>query len=870
MPKKLFLVDGSNQAYRAYHAIQTDMRAPDGFPTRALYGFVRMLLKMFREGRPDFVAVTFDKGKGWRHERFPAYKAKRLDMPEDLQKQWPELCPLVEAFGYRAIMEEGAEADDLLGTLALQHASDDLHVFIVSGDKDFSQIVSDKIRILDLQRDQDIGPAEVQEKWGVPPEKMIDLLALMGDSSDNIQGVPGVGPKKAAQYIQKYGSLEAVLEHTKDIGGKTGEAILAHKDAVLLARELVTIHREDKYERALADFVPRPPDRPTLATKLTRFDFQLLLQDLELEPDHAAAAEVRPTRGPVEVVARYETPDPKALKDVIKAARAEGRVGLIVLPGDPGAVGLSVDPYFGEATGFGFPATPPVLEALAPLLADPAVGKVTHDAKAVHHWLAGRGLALANVTGDTMLLDYVQAVDKRHTLEDIALRYLGTPLGGGEDQGVLFADRRRLAAQSAQIVLLVEDNAELEDAARVYREIEIPLVPILLDMERTGIKVDVPALQALSTEFEARMNEKVQAIWKVAGEEFNVNSTQQLAQVLFEKRGHEGGKKTKFGWSTDSGTLEDLAGGDDPLPGLVLEYRAVQKLKSTYVDALPLAVGSDGRVHTTFHQAVAVTGRLSSNEPNLQNIPARMPEGRRIRACFVPEPGNVFLSADYSQIELRVLAHFCGDGPLVEAFRRGEDIHARTAREIFHLGPDDAITHAQRTASKAINFGLIYGMSAFRLSNDLGISKAEATDYITRYFDRYPQTRGYMSGSIADARRRGYSVTRFGRRRAVENLTSKNRVERGAAERIAMNSPIQGTAADIIKRAMVLVHARLAAEVPAAKLLLQVHDELLFEAPKEDAERVRQLVQEEMRNADELIVPLVVETGIAASWDAAH
>jgi DNA polymerase I len=831
---------------------------------------VRMLLKMFREGRPDFVAVTFDKGKGWRHERYPEYKAKRLDMPEDLQKQWPELVPLVEAFGYRAIMEEGAEADDLLGTMAMQHASDDLHVYIVSGDKDFSQIVNDRIRILDLQRDQDIGPAEVQEKWGVPPERMIDLLALMGDSSDNITGVPGVGPKKAAQYIQKYGSLEGVLEHTKDIGGKTGETILAHRDDVLLARELVTIHREERFERPLADLIPRPADRPTLATKLTRFDFQLLLQDLDLQPDREAAADVRPTRGPVEIVARYDTPDPKAIKDVVKAAKSEKRLGIVVLPGEPVTLGLSVDPYFGEATGLGFLATDAILDALEPVLDDPTIAKVTHDAKALHHWLHARGKVLAGVTGDTMLLDYVQAVDKRHTLEDIALRYLGAKIGGGEDQGVLFTDRRRLAAESAQVVLLVEDNAELEDAARVYREIELPLVPILLDMERTGIKVDVPGLKALSVEFDQRMNDKVQEIWKAAGEEFNVNSTQQLAAILFEKRGHEGGKKTKFGWSTDSGTLEDLATGDDPLPGLVLEYRAVQKLKSTYVDALPLAVGADGRVHTTFHQAVAATGRLSSNDPNLQNIPARMPEGRRIRACFVPEPGNVFLSADYSQIELRVLAHFCGDGPLVEAFRRGEDIHARTAREIFHLGPDDVITHAQRTASKAINFGLIYGMSAFRLSNDLGISRAEANEYIERYFDRYPQTRGYMAGSIADARRRGYSTTRFGRRRAVENLTSKNRVERGAAERIAMNSPIQGTAADIIKRAMVLVHERLSAEVPDAKLLLQVHDELLFEAPAGDAERVREIVKEQMRNADDLIVPLVVETGIATSWDAAH
>ncbi len=891
MPKKMLLVDGSNQAFRAYFAIQSDMRAPDGMPTRALFGFTNVLQNLIDKHKPDAVAVVFDKGLSFRNDLYPAYKGQRPDMPDELRVQWPEMSPLCEEFGCTAITIDGLEADDIIGTLARRHASADMHVGIVSSDKDFCQLVNEHITVVDLQKDEVLDVAAVTEKWGVPPDRIIDLLSLMGDTSDNVPGVPGVGEKKAAKFIQTYGTAEAVLDNAKKIGGKTGEAIAASREVVALARQLVTIKCDFDLPYDLDRLALREPDWAALAARFARYNFKRLHAQAAEKAGAVPATAVEKAEGAV-VIDRstYRTIDSaEALAALVAALRAAGRFAY-------DCETTSLDPQQAQIVGMSFcwsrqdavyvpiahtvgPNCPGALDALLPLLADPGLKKTGQNLKYDAAVLRAMGHRLAGIDGDTMLADYLADVDRKHNLDDMARRYFGhtmiaykevTADTGGDFSAVPTDKATAYAAEDAHVAFLLDEAIDIGPMASVYRDIELPLIEVLVDMELAGIGVDLGQLQALSVELEGRIATMVAGIHEEAGEVFNLNSTQQLATLLFEKRKLEAGKKTKTGYSTDAETLERLAQGGDKLCQRMLEYRELSKLKSTYVDALPRCVSAvDGRIHSSFHQAVAATGRLSSNDPNLQNIPIRTPEGRRIREAFVAKEGHVFVSADYSQVELRVLAHFCGEGPLVDAFLTGEDIHRRTASEIFGVALP-FVSGEQRRAAKAINFGIVYGMSAFRLANDLGIPKKTAQDYIDGYFARYPQVKATMEQSVSAARELGYASTLFGRRRAVSGLDARNPMDRGAAERVAINTPVQGTAADLIKRAMIRVHRRLAAEGLGARLLLQVHDELLLEVPEAEVEAVTSLLREEMEGAGALAVPLSVGVGVGKSWDAAH
>jgi len=928
-------VDGSNTAFRAFYAIQSDMRSPEGLPTRALFGFTRILLKLIKDHQPTWCAVVFDKGLSFRNELYPDYKGQRPDMPEDLRLQWDELPGLCEDLGLTAIMQRGYEADDIIGTLAVRHTGPEVHVVIVSSDKDFGQLVTDRVHMLDVGKNLMMSPAEIEEKWGVRPDQVIDLLALMGDTSDNVPGVPGVGPKKAAQFLQKYGDLDSVLAHAADIGGKTGQKVAESVEVVQLARKLVTIVTD--FPDTALGLAPgletlriRPWDRPALAERLRRYNFKTLVRELGLEEDvaQARAAVAGEGEGGTEAGTQGEPgsegpPNDTAAQITTAAAgpvidRSAYRTitspqDLAWLAAELRRVGrfsydcetTSLDPTQAALVGMSFcwsadtavyvpishdpgPNCEGALETLLPLLADPALKKTGQNLKYDLEVLRAQGRDLAGIDGDTMLVDYLLDVDRKHNLDELAQRHLGhTMLGFKEVAGPFDDQFQRVpvdqatayAAEDAHVAWLLDQaltpglgTGAGPDPLRVYRDIELPLIPVLADMELAGIGVDTGALEELGVELGRRIDLLVADIQAEAGPDFNVNSTQQLAQILFEQRGHKPVKKTakRTGYSTDSATLEALLGSGDPLPRLILDYRELAKLKSTYVDALPRSVSAaDGRIHTSFHQAVAATGRLSSNDPNLQNIPIRTDEGRRIRHCFVARPGHRFVSADYSQVELRVLAHFCGEGPLVEAFREGQDIHRRTAAEIFGV-PLEQVRPEQRRAAKAINFGIVYGMSAFRLARELDIGRAEAKAWIDGYFDRYPQVRTYMERAVQEGTSRGYAETLTGRRRFLRGLDSSNFNERGAAERIAINTPVQGSAADLIKLAMIKVHARLGAELPQARLLLQVHDELLVECPEDQVAAVQAAVVEEMEGAYPLAVPLVADVGAGFNWDEAH
>lgn len=884
MSKKMFLVDGSNQAFRAFFAIRTDMRGPDGFPTRALFGFASMLQKLLRDHSPDYVCVVFDKGLSFRNDLYPDYKGQRPDMPADLRKQWPEFIPFSEEWGIKALAQEGYEADDIIGTLAVRHAGPGCKVFIVSSDKDFAQLVNDDIHLLDVGKGQELGPAEVEAKWGVGPDRIIELLALMGDTSDNVPGVQGVGPKTAVKHLLVHGTAMGVVRAAQAgaIKGKTGEKIADAEAAVALSRELVTIVTDVDTGLGIEDLVPRTPDWSALEVRLQRYGFRRMLDRVQLELGEGATRRTAVDRSAYRVVRTAAE-----LDALVASLRAAGRfaydsettsldpreaqlVGMSFCWGEQDAVYVPIAHEGGENCGG-------ALAALLPLLADPSLGKVGQNLKYDLEVLRCLGHDLRGIVGDTMLADYLLDVDRKHGLDALALRYFdhrmisykeATDGHDGEFARVPVETAATYAAEDAHVAWLLDREMALGASERVYRDIELPLIPVLADMELAGIGVDVAALAALGEELAARIEALVADAHAEAGQEFNLNSPKQLAVILFEERGLPVIKKTKTGPSTAAAVLERLARDGDALCTMLLQYRELAKLKGTYVDALPGFV-RDGRIHTSFHQAVAATGRLSSNEPNLQNIPIRSADGRRIRGCFVARPGHVFLSCDYSQVELRVLAHFCGDGPLVEAFLEAQDIHRRTAAEVFGVA-FGLVSEAQRRAAKAINFGIVYGMSAFRLGNELDIPRGEAQAYIDGYFARYPQVRTYMDGAIEQARDAGYAETLFGRRRPVRGLDARNPVERGAAERIAINTPVQGSAADLIKIAMIRVHRRIKAAHPGTRLLLQVHDELVLEVPEADLAAVQAAVVEEMVAAGELAVPLVVGCGVGQTWDAAH
>lgn len=872
MTRKMFLIDGSNHAFRVQFALPP-MNASSGFPTRALYGFTTLFAKLIREHQPDFVAVAFDKGKTFRHELFPEYKGHRPEMPEDLRQQWPHFPELVHAFGYPTVQAPGFEADDVLGTLARRFAGPDLKVYLVTGDKDYCQLVNENIVILDLMKEAEIGIAGVEEKFGVPPERVIDVLGLCGDASDNIPGVPGVGPKKAAQYIQKYGDLEGVLANAASVGGKTGEKLVEHAEDARLSRVLATIRDDVPLRESLDDLAPKGVQEEALRELFARWDFgkvaqKLLPESPKVEPETWLAASTL-----------------EEALEAIRAARAAGTVALEVERSGGGApIGLALswgradtryiclDGRFG--LGFGLEH---LRADLAAAFADPKVTWLFHDAKAALHALAKWSLAPVGGLGDTLLADYVLASHERHGLPQLAERHLAYTLKGSESVASLFAEHLSLDEQAkgqgerANLIFQLHERILSRmpaGGARVYQELELPLVPVLQRMEAAGIRLDLQVFGAIREDIAARVEAAERACHETLGRPFNVGSTKDLQEILFTELGLPAGKKTKTGYSTDASVLEKLA-DLHPLPAAILEYRMLSKLLSTYLDTLPGFVREDGRIHTTFSQAVAATGRLASTDPNLQNIPIRTFEGRRIRDAFVPAEGHVFLSADYSQVELRILAHFCGEGPLAEAFRAGIDIHRRTASEVFGT-PLEEVTSAQRSAAKAINFGLLYGMSAFRLAGDLAIPRREAERYMEEYFGRMPQVRDWIEATKQGAREQGWVETLFGRRRLIGEIHSPRFNDRAAAEREAVNTPVQGTAADLMKVAMIRVDQALAARGLASRVILQVHDELLLEVPEAELEAARALVVEAMQGAADLLVPLAVNTASGHTWNQAH
>jgi DNA polymerase-1 len=883
---RLFLVDGNNQMYRAYHAIR-GLTGPDGKSTNAIYGFVTMLRKLIADHQPTYIACAFDlAGPSFRRDLAADYKANRAPMPPDLVEQVPLVHEACEALGVPILSYERYEADDVLATLARRAVEAGLDAVIVTGDKDFFQLVDDHVLVYNPRDDGTWFDAEgVREKFGVRPDQVVDVLALMGDAIDNVKGVPGIGEKGARDLIATHGSLDALLEAAPTLTQKRyREALLAHADDARQSRELVRLHTDVPVTLDLDAVRYAGPSQARCFALFSRLGFRSLVTEFaptaqDVSSDYAAC---------------LDADDLAALADEIRAAGAatifpvaDGQAAMTArLVG----IGIAVAPAraryipLGHTSLDASPNVPLPLVAgiLGPVLADPAIRWSAHDLKWATMVLAGAGLTLAASGDDVALASYVlDATQGAHPLDALALERLNYRamdlaqlLGKGAkalritDLPVdavtpYAAERADLALQlGRQLVAAVDE----EGLGSVYRDFELALVPVLVAIERAGVRIDTSVLSRLSARMDEELAARSARIYEMAGETFNINSPKQLSEILFDKLGLPALKRTgkQRTASTAAEVLEELALTHD-LPREILEWRALMKLKGTYVDALPLLVNpKTGRVHTTFNQAVAATGRLSSSDPNLQNIPIRTELGREIRAAFVAEPGHVLISADYSQIELRVLAHLAQEQSLIDAFRRGDDIHDQTALKVF--GTDSGLSkHELRRRSKIINYALLYGKTAFTLARDIGVSQSSAQAFIDAYFAGYPSVRRYIDETIARARETGVVTTMFGRRRKVPELTSRNGQIRAAAERVTVNLPIQGTAADILKRAMIDLHAALA-ERPGTRMILTVHDELVFEAPEGEADEVAELVRAKMQGAVTLDVPLTVEVGIGRTW----
>ncbi len=884
MAEKLLLVDASSSIYRAFFALPPLANAR-GVPTHATLGFTTMLQKVLREEHPDRVVVVWDSpGRKRRHEVYPEYKAQREAMPDDLRQQIPWIRRIVEAYRIPALAHPGEEADDVIATLARRALAEGLDVAIVSSDRDLYQLVSERVTIVDTARDRRLGPKEVEERFGVPPARMLELRALIGDSSDNIPGVRGIGEKGAAELLRSWGSLDALLDHAGDVKGRYREPLLAGRESARLSRELSRLHDDLPLEFDVAAARPGEPDAAALRAIFAELEFRRLADELPAES--AAAA-------PTVQLEVERVRDPAAAEALARRLAGAPRLGLAAAlePDEPMtgaliALAISDAPTRAFLVERGGPGAEPPLAELRPLLSAPGRSWLGHDLAALSIALDRRGVELAGELRDVAVAAYVddpaQQVSRPETL---ARAYLGRDIPHREASFGKGAKRRPLdsvaaeelgpplGAESALALELGPTLAERLAASgqlALYEEIEVPLVRVLARMERAGVRIDESKLETIRGELCGELASRERRIYGLAGAEFKINSPKQLQQVLFEKLALPPARRTKSGFSTDESVLEELALHYE-LPREILEYRRVAKLLSTYVEALPRLVNPEtGRIHARFHQTVAATGRLSTSNPNLQNIPVRTPAGQRIRDAFVPAEGRLLFSADYSQIELRILAHLSGDPALVEAFRVGDDVHVRTAAQVFGIAPGE-VTPAQRSQVKAINFGIIYGSSAFGIARQLGISQNEARDHIRVYFERYPGVRRYLEEAIAQARARGFAATLWGRRRYLPDLRSSHRVQRAAAERMAVNSAIQGTAADIIKRAMVEIDRQLERnEGPRARMILQVHDELLFEVVPEDLEALARLVKDRMESVGEIEVPVEVHTGSGRSWLEAH
>jgi DNA polymerase-1 len=918
-PKPLLLVDGSSWLHRAFNALPP-LTTQAGEPTGALYGVVNMLRKLLTDYQPEALAVVFDApGKTFRHEWFPDYKANRPSLEPELVQQIEPLHAFIRAMGLPLLQISGVEADDVIGTLTQQARARGWPVLIVSSDKDLAQLVDDQVRLLDTMKNVITDAAGVEEKFGVPPARIVDWLALVGDTSDNIPGVSGVGKVTAAKWLGQYGSLDALMASAAHITGKMGDKLRAGLAQLPLSRRLATLDCQVPLEITLDDLRPALPDAAALKALYERYEFRSWLRDLPAE-----------TSLPLPFAQRLEPKtDDSSLPQAEDGLGLKGRNGgqptyelildRIALDAwlkrlqaadlfafdtettslnylDARIVGVSFAVIPGEAAyvplAHDYPGAPEqlnreqVLEQLRPLLESPLHFKVGQHLKYDWHVLANHGVALCGIQHDTLLESYVLDSTAQHNLDSLAERHLNLRTIHYEDVAGKGVKQLRFneipleqagpyAAEDADVTLRLHHclwpKLEAEpDLQRLYEALEIPLIKVLAGMERTGVRVDATALRQQSGELAQRLWELEQQAYALAGERFNLGSPKQLQSILFERLKLPVGKKTPTGQSsTAEEVLQELA-LDYPLPKVILEHRTLSKLKSTYTDRLPEQIHPrTGRVHTSYHQAVTSTGRLSSSDPNLQNIPTRTPEGRRIRQAFIAEPGYLIVAADYSQIELRIMAHLSHDEGLLRAFADGADVHRATAAEVFSVALE-AVSAEQRRSAKAINFGLIYGMSAFGLARQLGIERSAAQDYVDRYFTRYPGVKGYMDETRQRAAELGYVETVFGRRLYMSDIRSRNAQRRQAAERAAINAPMQGTAADIIKRAMLAVGRWLTESAFPARMIMQVHDELVFEVAEDALDNAESLIRALMTTAADLQVPLEVDVGTGMNWDEAH
>ncbi|HIC7212216.1 DNA polymerase I [Burkholderia stabilis] len=908
--KTLLLVDGSSYLYRAYHAMP-DLRGPGGEPTGALYGIINMLRRMRKEVSAEYSACVFDaKGKTFRDDLYADYKANRPSMPPDLALQVEPIHGAVRALGWPLLMVEGVEADDVIGTLAREAERHGMNVIVSTGDKDLAQLVTDRITLVNTMTNETLDRDGVIAKFGVPPERIIDYLALIGDTVDNVPGVEKCGPKTAVKWLSQYDSLDGVIEHAAEIKGVVGDNLRRALDFLPLGRTLVTVETAcdlaPHLESIEASLKSDGEARDLMRDIFARYGFKTWLREVDSAPAEGGGADA-PEGEPAPVVAadivrEYDTIQTWEQFDAwfakIDAAKltAFDTETTALDPMLARLVGLSFSVEPGKAAylpvahrGPDMPEQLPIDEVLArlkPWLESADRKKVGQHLKYDAQVLANYDIALNGIEHDTLLESYVVESHRTHDMDSLALRHLGVKTIKYEDVAgkgakqigfdeVALTQAAKYAAEDADITLqlhhaLYPQVAREPGLERVYREIEMPVSLVLRKMERTGVLIDDARLQAQSTEIATRLIELEAQAYELAGGEFNLGSPKQIGQIFFEKLQLPVVKKTPSGApSTDEEVLQKLA-EDYPLPKLLLEHRGLSKLKSTYTDKLPRMVNpTTGRVHTNYAQAVAVTGRLASNDPNLQNIPVRTAEGRRIREAFIASPGHRIVSADYSQIELRIMAHISGDASLLRAFSQGEDIHRATAAEVFGVTPLE-VNSDQRRIAKVINFGLIYGMSAFGLASNLGITRDAAKLYIDRYFARYPGVAQYMEDTRAIAKEKGYVETVFGRRLWLPEINGGNGPRRQAAERAAINAPMQGTAADLIKLSMIAVDDWLTRDRLASRMIMQVHDELVLEVPDGELSLVREKLPEMMCGVAKLKVPLVAEVGAGANWEEAH
>jgi DNA polymerase I len=906
----LLLVDGSSYLYRAFHGLP-DLRSPQGEPTGAIYGVINMLRKLRSDYKPDYLACVMDaKGKTFRDDWYPEYKANRTAMPDDLSVQIEPLLETIQALGWPLLMVDGVEADDVIGTLAKHAEARGANTVISTGDKDLTQLVTPHVTLINTMSNETLDEAGVLAKFGVEPARIVDYLSLVGDSVDNVPGVEKVGPKTAVKWLSQYQTLENVMAHAGEISGVVGDNLRKALDWLPQGRRLLTVKCDVDLPLDWNNLTAKDADKAKLLELFARFGFKTWRRELESEKQGLGAGDLGLVVDAPSQVANGSSPVAREYDMVLTEAALDSWIEKITAASlvcvdtettglDPMAakivgISFSVEPhrgayiplahqYAGAPTQLDFDRT---LARLKPLLEDPAIKKLGQNVKYDQHIFANHGIHLQGVEHDTLLQSYVLESHRPHDMDSLASRHLDVKTikfedvaGKGANQigfdQVSVEAATEYSAEDADITLqlhhkLYPQIERDEKLKHIYRDIEMPVMQVLQKIERNGVLLDSTLLAAQSNELGKTLLDLEKKAHEQAGQSFNLNSPKQIQEILFDKQKLPVVKKTPSGTpSTDEDVLEKLA-LDYPLPKILLEYRGLAKLKSTYTDKLPRMVNATtGRVHTNYAQAVAVTGRLSSTDPNLQNIPVRTAEGRRIREAFIAPPGSMLLSADYSQIELRIMAHISGDESLLRAFAAGEDIHRATAAEIFGT-ERDLVTSEQRRYAKVINFGLIYGMSAFGLASQLGIERSAAQAYIDRYFARYPGVAQYMQRTRDDARNQGYVETVFGRRLWLAEIKSPNGPRRQAAERAAINAPMQGTAADLIKLAMIAVQDWLEQEKLKSMIIMQVHDELVFEAPKSEVEILKATVPKLMTEVAQLAVPLLVEVGVGPNWEKAH